>query len=168
VAGNVTQPLFHGFTLLHQERSAQAAYEQAAWTYQQTVITAFQNVADALRAIQNDADALKANREFERAAKVSLDVTMEQFNAGQIDVLLLLTAQVTYQQAVLALVQAEASRLSDAAALFQALGGGWWNRDGPPSPEQKLDVATGQSTLLTASNGEEGGLAAVFRWLGME
>jgi NodT family efflux transporter outer membrane factor (OMF) lipoprotein len=168
VAGNVTQPLFHGFTLLHQERSAQAAYEQAAWTYQQTVITAFQNVADALRAIQNDADALKANREFERAAKTSLDVTMEQFNAGQIDVLLLLTAQVTYQQAVLALVQAEANRLSDAAALFQALGGGWWNRDGPPSPEQKLDVATGQSTLLTANTGEDGGLAAVFKWLGID
>jgi hypothetical protein len=93
---------------------------------------------------------------------------MEQFNAGQIDVLLLLTAQVTYQQAVLALVQAEANRLSDAAALFQALGGGWWNRDGPPAPEQKLDVATGQSALLTANTGEEGGLAAVFRWLGME
>jgi outer membrane protein TolC len=80
---------------------------------------------------------LKANREFERAAKTSLDVTMEQFNAGQIEVLLLLVAQVTYQQAVLALVQAEAARLSDAAALCQALGGGWWNRDGPPSPEQK-------------------------------
>ena len=168
VAGNVTQPLFDGFTLLHTERSAKAAYEQAAWAYRQTVITAFQNVADALRAVQNDADALKANREFERAARTSLDVAMEQFNAGQIEVLLLLTAQITYQQAVLALVQAEANRLSDAAALFQALGGGWWNRDGPPSPEQRLDVATGQSTLLTASTGEEGGLAALFKWLGME
>jgi NodT family efflux transporter outer membrane factor (OMF) lipoprotein len=168
VAGNVTQPLFDGFTLLHAERSAKAAYEQSAWAYRQTVITAFQNVADALRAIQNDADALKAARDFERAAKTSLDVALEQFNAGQVEVLLLLTAQITYQQAVLALVQAEANRLADAAALFQALGGGWWNRDGPPSPEQRLDVATGQSTLLTASTGEEGGLAALFRWLGME
>jgi NodT family efflux transporter outer membrane factor (OMF) lipoprotein len=168
VAGNVTQPLFHGFTLLHQERSAQAAYEQAGWAYRQTVITAFQNVADSLRAIQNDADALKATRDFERAAKISLDIARQQFESGQADVLLLLTAQITYQQAVLALVQAEANRLSDAAALFQALGGGWWNRDGPPSPEQKLDVATGQSTLLTASTGEDGGLATLFRWLGIE
>ena len=65
VAGNAAAPLFDGFTLLHEERAAQAAYEQAAWNYQTTVIAAFQQVADVLRAIQNDADAVKAASGFE-------------------------------------------------------------------------------------------------------
>jgi NodT family efflux transporter outer membrane factor (OMF) lipoprotein len=166
VAGSVTQPLFDGFTLLHQERSAKAAYEQASWAYRDTVITAFQNVADALRAIQNDSDALKAASDFERAAKISLDLAQQQINLGNADVLLLLNAQLTYQQAVILLVQAEANRLSDTAALFQALGGGWWNRDGPPAPEQKLDVATGQSRPVTAGT-TEGGMAALLRLIGV-
>jgi NodT family efflux transporter outer membrane factor (OMF) lipoprotein len=166
VAGNVTQPLFDGFTLLHQERSAKAAYEQASWAYRDTVITAFQNVADALRAIQNDSDALKAASDFERAAKISLDLAQQQINLGNADVLLLLNAQLTYQQAVILLVQAEANRLSDTAALFQALGGGWWNRDGPPAPEQKLDVATGQSMPVAAGTAE-GGMAALLRLIGV-
>jgi NodT family efflux transporter outer membrane factor (OMF) lipoprotein len=145
VAGNATQPLFDGFTLLHQERSAQAAYDQAAWTYRTTVIGAFQNVADSLRAIQNDADALKALSDFEKAAKVSLDLAQQQMQTGNANVLLLLNAQVTYENAVIQRVIAQANRVSDTAALYQALGGGWWNRIEPPAPEQKLDVATGQS-----------------------
>jgi hypothetical protein len=71
--------------------------------------------------------------------------------SGNANVLLLLNAQVTYEQAVIQLVQAQANRVSDTAALFQALGGGWWNRVDPPAPEQKLDVATGQAHPLTAS-----------------
>jgi NodT family efflux transporter outer membrane factor (OMF) lipoprotein len=145
VAGNATQPLFDGFNLLHTERASVALYEQAAWSYQTTVIGAFQNVADSLRAIQNDADALKAARDFEKAAKISLDLAQQQMQTGYANVLLLLTAEVTYQTAVIQLVTAQANRVSDAAALYQALGGGWWNRIQPPAPEQKLDVATGQS-----------------------
>jgi outer membrane protein TolC len=108
------------------------------------VITAFQNVADSLRAIQNDADAVKASSDFEKAAKVSLDLAQQQMQTGNANVLLLLNAQVTYENAVIMLVQAQASRVTDAAALYQALGGGWWNRIEPPAPEQKLDVATEQ------------------------
>lgn len=145
VAGNATQPLFDGFNLLHTERAVQAAYEAAAWNYRTTVIGAFQNVADALRAIQNDADAVKATSEFEKAAKISLDLAQQQMQTGYANVLYLLTAQVTYEGAVIQLVQAEAQRVSDVVALFQALGGGWWNRAGPPAPEQKFDVATGQA-----------------------
>ncbi len=146
VAGNATQTLFDGFSLLHTERSAKAAYQQAAWAYRNTVITAFQNVADSLRAIQNDADTLRAASEFEKAAKVSLDLAQLQMKTGQANFLVLLTAQVTYEQAILQVVTAEANRLSDTAALFLALGGGWWNRVGPPVPEQNFNVATGQST----------------------
>jgi NodT family efflux transporter outer membrane factor (OMF) lipoprotein len=143
VAGNATQTVFDGFSLLHDRRAADAALDQAAWNYRSTVVTAFQNVADALRAIQNDADALKAVSEFERAAKISLDLAQQQMQTGNANFLYLLQAQITYQNAILARVQAQANRLSDTAALFLALGGGWWNRDGPP-PELKLDVATQQ------------------------
>jgi outer membrane protein TolC len=137
--------VFDGFNLLHLERAAQALYEQAAWNYRSTVITAFQNVADSLRAIQNDAEAVKASSDFEKAAKVSLDLAQQQMQTGNANVILLLNAQVTYENAVISLVTAQANRVSDTAALYQALGGGWWNRVQPPTPEQKLDVATGQS-----------------------
>jgi NodT family efflux transporter outer membrane factor (OMF) lipoprotein len=153
VAGNVTQPVFDGFTLLHQERAAQAAYQQAAWTYRSTVLGAFQNVADSLRAIQNDADALKAAREFEKAAKVSLTLSQQQMQTGQANILFLLNAQQTYEQAVLQVVQAQAARVSDTAALFLALGGGWRNRPYPPAPEQELDVATGQARPVAGDGG---------------
>jgi NodT family efflux transporter outer membrane factor (OMF) lipoprotein len=145
VAGNATQPLFDGLTLLHQERGAEAAYQEAAWSYRATVVGAFQNVADALRAIQNDADALKAAREFEKAAKVSLTLSQQQMQTGQANILFLLNAQQTYEQAVLQVVQAQAARVTDTAALYAALGGGWRNRIGPSAPEQKFDAATGRT-----------------------
>jgi NodT family efflux transporter outer membrane factor (OMF) lipoprotein len=136
LTGGVLQPVFDGFTLLHKERSAEAALEQSIDQYRLTVIGAVQNVADSLRAIQNDADALKAAHDFERASKISLDLAQQQLQTGQINILLLLTAETTYQQSVIGRVQAQASRLSDAVALYQALGGGWWNRnDLAPIPD---------------------------------
>ncbi len=142
LAGNVTQSVFDGGSLLHQLQGAKDTYQAAAWTYQGTVIAAVQNVADALRAIQNDADALRAARDFERAARISFDQARRQFDAGNVNVLLLLNAQTSYQQALIQVAQAQAARLSDTAALFQALGGGWWNRAGLP-PEKKIVVGTG-------------------------
>ena len=144
VAGNATQTIFDGGTLLHQLQGAKDTYEAAAWTYRGTVIGAVQNVADALRALQNDADALKAARDFERAAKISLDLAQQQMQTGYANVLILLTAQQTYLQAITQVVQARAARLSDTAALFQALGGGWWNRRAP-LPEKTLNVGTGEA-----------------------
>jgi NodT family efflux transporter outer membrane factor (OMF) lipoprotein len=128
LAGGVTGPIFEGFTLLHKQRAAQAAFDQAAAQYKATVISAFQNVADSLRALQSDANALKAASASEAAAKRSLDIVHRQLDLGQIAYLSVLNAENTYQQARLSLVQAEASRLADTAALFQALGGGWWHR----------------------------------------
>jgi NodT family efflux transporter outer membrane factor (OMF) lipoprotein len=143
LGGNAATTVFDGFSLLHQRRAADALYDQAAWNYRQTVVTAFQNVADSLRAIQNDADALKATYDFERASKVSLDLAQQQMASGNANFLYLLQAQIAYQQALLQLIQTQAARLSDAAALYFALGGGWWNREGPP-PEMKIDVLTAQ------------------------
>ena len=128
LAGSLTQPIFQGGALLHKQRAAQAAFTQAAEEYRNTVLTAFQNVADTLHALQQDADGLSAAATASNAAKVALDLAQKQFETGYAGYVPLLTAQQTYQQAALSLIQAQANRYSDTAALFQALGGGWWHR----------------------------------------
>jgi NodT family efflux transporter outer membrane factor (OMF) lipoprotein len=133
LAGNLTQPIFQGGTLLHRQRAAEAAYNQAAAQYRSAVLTAFQNVADTLHAIQSDDDALKAAVSSERAADKSLSIARQQLELGDISYLALLNAEQTYQQAMINVVQALANRYADTAALFQALGGGWWNRSDVPT-----------------------------------
>jgi NodT family efflux transporter outer membrane factor (OMF) lipoprotein len=123
-----TLPLFEGGTLLHQERAAKAAYVQAAEQYRSTVLTAFQNVADTLTALDQDAEGLKAAAAATDAAKETLELSQRQLKSGYASPLALLNAEQTYQQALINLVQAQASRYADTAALFQALGGGWWHR----------------------------------------
>jgi NodT family efflux transporter outer membrane factor (OMF) lipoprotein len=144
LAANATQTIFDGGALFHLLQQSKDTYQAAAWTYQGTVITAVQNVADSLHALQNDADALRAARDFQRASKISLDLAQQQMQTGNANVLLLLTAQQSYLQSTIAVVQARAARLSDTAALFQSLGGGWWNRDQPPL-QKKLNVSTGRA-----------------------
>jgi NodT family efflux transporter outer membrane factor (OMF) lipoprotein len=131
LGASVTQPIFQGGTLLHKERAARAAYVQAAEQYRSTVVTAFQNVADTLNALQRDAEALKSAAAAADAAKVTLDLTRRQLETGaaaETNQLALLNASQTYQQSAINLIQAQANRYADTAALFQALGGGWWNR----------------------------------------
>jgi NodT family efflux transporter outer membrane factor (OMF) lipoprotein len=128
----VTQPIFQGGTLMHKERAARAAYVQADQQYRSTVLTAFQNVADTLHALEQDADGLKAAVAARDAAKVTLDLTTRQMQVGYVSYLALLNAEQSYQQAVINLVQAQSNRYADTAALFEALGGGWWNRADVP------------------------------------
>ena len=128
MTGGVTQPVFAGGTLLHTKRAAEAALKQAATEYQSTVIAAYQNVADALHASICDADALAGAVEAENGAKVSFDLTRRQVEAGYAGYLALLSAETTYDQALLTRIQAQSMRYGDTIALFQALGGGWWNR----------------------------------------
>jgi NodT family efflux transporter outer membrane factor (OMF) lipoprotein len=142
-----TQPIFHGGTLLHQERAAQAAFEQADAQYRNTVLQAFQNVADVLRALQDDARALEVQERALRVAQENNDLTRVQYQDGTITYLTLLNAQRSYELARLNLVQAQAARLADTAALYQALGGGWWNRDDilPDGPKPGyIDVILGK------------------------
>src|SRR5208282_144010 len=106
LAGNLTQPIFQGGTLLHKQRAAQAAYDQAAAQYRSTVLSAFQNVADALHAIQSDADAVKAAVAAEQASGQTLSIARRQLELGDIGYLSLLNAEQTYQQAAINLVQA--------------------------------------------------------------
>ena len=129
LAASVTQPIFEGGSLLHRERAARAAFDEAEAQYRSAAITAFQNVADSLHALDLDADALKASVTAERAAAESLEIARRQLQLGAISYLTLLNAQQTYQQARINLVLAQANRFADTAALFQALGGGWWHRE---------------------------------------
>lgn len=127
LAASITAPIFDGGSLMHQERAAKAAYVEAAQQYRGTVLVAFQNVADTLVALEQDADALKAAATAERAARTTLNLSQLQLRHGYIGVFELLTAEQSYQQARIALIQAQANRFADTAALYQALGGGWWH-----------------------------------------
>ena len=128
LAAGATQTLLDGGTLLHKKRAAEAGFDEAAAQYKAIVLTAFQNVADTLEALKSDADALAAAVHAESAAKTSLDIAKRQLALGAVNYLLLLNAEQTYEQAIVNRVQAQAARFADTAALYQALGGGWWNR----------------------------------------
>jgi NodT family efflux transporter outer membrane factor (OMF) lipoprotein len=132
LGAGLLQPLFHGGELTARRRAAVDAYDQSAAQYRQTVLQAFQNVADVLRALDTDAQALQAQLEAQTAAKATLDLTRRKFELGAVNYIVLLIAQRDYDQAHLNLVSARAQRYADTAALFQALGGGWWNRPSLP------------------------------------
>jgi NodT family efflux transporter outer membrane factor (OMF) lipoprotein len=132
IGASATQPIFDGLTLYHKQKAAEAALDQADALYRQAVVTALQNVADALRSLQADARAMKAAVKAEVAAKASLDIIQKQLILGQVNQVIVLNAQQVYLTAAVVRVQTQATRLSDTAALFMALGGGWpsncvWN-----------------------------------------
>jgi NodT family efflux transporter outer membrane factor (OMF) lipoprotein len=133
---SLTETLFDAGALLHKKRAADAALDQAGAQYRSAVLLACQNVADTLHALAADADALRASAESERAAKKTFELAMRQRELGTIPLIAVLNAELAYQQTELAFVQAEANRYSDTAGLFQALGGGWWNRPKEPRYEQ--------------------------------
>lgn len=128
IAAGLTQPIFKGGQLLHSKRAADAAYEAALANYKSVVLGAFKDVANALRSLQHDRQALAGYLAAETAAKESLDLTQTLFKAGTVPYTTVLTAQTTYQAARLNRASAESSRYLDAVALFESLGGGWWNR----------------------------------------
>lgn len=141
LALSILQPLLDGGTLEHKKRAAQATFDQEAAKYRSTLLQAFQDVANALRALQADADALRAAAAAERAAAASLALAQQQYRLGAVVYSELLNSEKAYRTAVLNRVIAQAARYSDTAALFQALGGGWWNRtDIDPKSEGKPAV----------------------------
>jgi NodT family efflux transporter outer membrane factor (OMF) lipoprotein len=128
VGAGLVQPIFRGGMLLHQRRAAVAAYDAAAAQYRGVVLSAFKDVANVLDALQSDDAILQAQTTASQSASDSLDITRKQYHVGAAGYLALLNAQHAYQQTRIALAQARASRYADTAALFQSLGGGWWNR----------------------------------------
>ena len=141
VIGTLAQPIFKGGQLKHQRRAAVAAAQEAAANYRATVVVAFQNVSDTLYALNADADALAAQSLAERTAAESLTMVQAQYQSGAASYVQVLSAQQNYQTAAVALIKARAQRFADTAALFQALGGGWWNRGEPLADIQKTREA---------------------------
>ncbi|MBS0382854.1 MAG: efflux transporter outer membrane subunit [Proteobacteria bacterium] len=140
------QPLFHGGQLLHQKRAAEAGMDAALANWQQAVLTAFQNVADALQALDYDAQSLKAQSASERDAARLLSLTRTQYQVGAVDYLTLLSAERQYQQARIAEIAARTSRLADTAALYAALGGGWKaSLESQPREPSATDGGSGRS-----------------------
>jgi NodT family efflux transporter outer membrane factor (OMF) lipoprotein len=139
LGAGLLQPVFRSGELSAMRRAAIAAYDAAESNYRETVLLAFQDVADVLRALDSDALILKAQTDAEAAARESFDLTREQFRLGSANYLSLLNAQRQHQQAQIGLVQAQALRLADTAALFQAMGGGWWNRSPEDGIEKKVN-----------------------------
>jgi NodT family efflux transporter outer membrane factor (OMF) lipoprotein len=129
---NLLQPIFHGGSLRAQKRAAEAGLDGASATYRASVLNAFANVSDTLNALQYDADALAAQASAEQAAAKSLDLVKAQYRLGAASYLQLLDATRQWQQARIGYIQARAARLSDTAALYAALGGGWQQRDAQP------------------------------------
>ncbi|MGH8505685.1 MAG: efflux transporter outer membrane subunit [Stenotrophobium sp.] len=140
IGADIAAPIFEGGKLLHQERAAKAAYVQAAAQYRGTVLGAFQNVADTLAALEQDAAGLKAAAHAADAAKLTLDLSQRQLKDGYAGYLTVLSAEQAYQQSRISLVQAQANRYLDTAALFQALGGGWWHQPNPNQAESGQTV----------------------------
>ena len=124
----VAAPIYQGGQLKHRQKSAEALLDQAKAQYRGAVLAAFQNVADSLQALQGDARALDAAAAVDQAAGRSLVAAQKQLSAGEGSVLPVLVAEQAQLQARAAVTQDKAARLADSAALFQALGGGWWNR----------------------------------------
>jgi NodT family efflux transporter outer membrane factor (OMF) lipoprotein len=131
VAGSVAQSIFDAGTLENRQRAAEEETNQALAEYRTTVLAAFRNVADVLRALQADTRAIEAANAAERSASQNIGLVRRQVEQGQVSVPLLLAAQQAYLQSSLAVVDARASQLADTVALFQALGGGWWNQGEP-------------------------------------
>lgn len=129
VAASVSQKLLDGGSLFHNKEASVATYERNLALYKSTVISAFQNVADSLHAVQYDADALQAQNAAEQSAKASLAMAQSQYTTGAVNYATVLNALQTYQTAVIARVKAQAARYTDTVALYQSLGGGWWNRN---------------------------------------
>lgn len=138
IAGGLTAPIFHGGELLARKRAAVAAFDQAAAEYRQTVLQAFADVANSLHALDNDAQALQSRYVAQQSADQNLDLVQQSYRAGAVGYLNVLDAQRQQQEAKINFITAQAARYADTAALFQALGGGWWNRDQP----QNTPVAT--------------------------
>jgi len=143
---NINAPIFDGFTLINKQKAAEVALTQAEALYRQAVITAFQNVADALRALQADDKAVKAATYVEQSAKKNFEIVKKQFfmkEGSAVNMLAVLNAQQAWLLAAVARVQAEGARLGDVVGLFMALGGDWKDQNLKNLPRNGVEAATG-------------------------
>ena len=131
IGPTATTPVFQGNSLWYVRRASIDAYQQSQATYRQTVLGAFEQVADSLKALEHDAEGLQAQVEAQRAAGEALNLLQVNYRAGLVAFPDVLTADVQFHQATIGWLQALAQRHQDTVALFVALGGGWWNEARP-------------------------------------
>ncbi len=127
IGADLMQPVFYGGALFSAREQKVAAYKAAVYEYQEVLLTAFKDVADALTAIQNDAQLFQKRKYAEQFALSSLRISQKQYQLQAISYNTLLIAEQQYQKTAIDSIQAQANRYKDTTALFQALGGGWWN-----------------------------------------
>jgi len=127
IGPSATIPIFQGTTLWFGRKAAIDAYQQSRANYRQAVLSAFEQVADSLKALEHDAEALQAQVEAKRAAQEELKLLQANYRAGLVDYLSVLAADVQFHDTTIVYLQAVAQRYQDTVALFVALGGGWWN-----------------------------------------
>jgi NodT family efflux transporter outer membrane factor (OMF) lipoprotein len=125
LGAGLVAPLFHGGELRANRRAAVAAFEADLALYRDTMLQAFGQVADVLRALEHDAELLEAQRNALVSAEASLALIQESFEVGQASLLQVLDAQRLFQQARLGYARARAQRYLDTAQLFAAMGGAW-------------------------------------------
>jgi NodT family efflux transporter outer membrane factor (OMF) lipoprotein len=129
LAGNLTAPLFNGGRLRAEQRASEAAMKAALARYEQTVLTAFGQVADVLAALEHDAQQTAAEQRALDVAESNLSLTRESYSAGNVGVLQILDAERVVQRARIGVARARAQRMQDTAELIVALGG-----DSPVAP----------------------------------
>lgn len=141
LAASVSQTIFDGGTLKARSHAAEQALIQAGEQYRSTVIAALQNVADTLYTIQSDANILQQAAIGAQTTSTIAELTCKQYQLGAVNYQTQLAAELNAQLAQINLLQAQSNRLGDTAALYQALGGGWWNRSEEKSPDEKNQQA---------------------------
>jgi NodT family efflux transporter outer membrane factor (OMF) lipoprotein len=122
VGAQLTQPLFHGGALVARRHQYEATYEAAVAQYRQTVLAAFQNVADTLVSLEQDADAVTQTRRAVVAAQEMRENTRARYQLGSSPLYATLTARQQYQNAAVQYIRARAARMADTAALFESMG----------------------------------------------
>jgi NodT family efflux transporter outer membrane factor (OMF) lipoprotein len=122
VGASLSQPIFHGGALLAHRRASIDAYDASVLQYKSAVLSAFQNVADSLAALDNDAQTLAATEEAAQAARAAYDETASRRRAGALPLSAEQSSEQQYLNAQLEAVSAASRRMSDTAALFQAMG----------------------------------------------
>jgi NodT family efflux transporter outer membrane factor (OMF) lipoprotein len=127
LGSGIATPLFHGGTLWYNRQAAIEGYNQSLANYRQTVLSAFAQVADTLRALEHDAGTVQAQSKALSTAEEALRLVQANYRAGTANYLQVLAADDQYHQAKIGYLQASAQRFQDTVALFVALGGGWWN-----------------------------------------
>ena len=136
IGPTATTPVFQGNSLWYVRRAAIDAYQQSQANYRQTVLGAFEQVADTLKALEHDAEGLQAEVEARRTASEALNLLQVNYHAGLVAYPDVLAADVQFHQATLGYLQAVAQRHQDTVALFVALGGGWWNEQRPTARKE--------------------------------